>query len=383
MPQQPLPPSASPWSRAALLALLWATLGLAGVSQFYFVRSDLGERADLVHAFLFPPVLDWYLWLLFIPVIVLVAARFPLDRTWPVTLAAHLVALLVLAWAHRTLSVWAMERIREIPSLAPFDPRPPRPGPPRGMGPGSLLRGVAPYVALSGAYYLLDYYRKYRDRELKAAQLQRELARAELSALQMQLQPHFLFNTLHVIGVLMHTEPETAHRMIAQLSDLLRMSLDGMAEPEIPLQRELAFVERYLAIQQVRFRDRLAVRYAVGEDVKGALVPNLILQPLVENAIQHGIAPLARGGSIEIDAQRHDGFLEIRVRNDGKPLSGTSPNGSGIGLENTRRRLTRLYGPAAGIALENAPEGGVEARVRIPLRRAGSGSEAKEERSDA
>jgi two-component system LytT family sensor kinase len=382
MPQNDAPPSASPWSRAVLLALIWATLGLAGVSQFYFVRSDLGERADLVHAFLFPPVLDWYLWILFIPIVVLVAARFPLDRTWPVTLAAHLVALLVLAWAHRTLSVWALERIREIPSLAPIDPRPPRPGPPRGMGPGSLLRGVAPYVALSGAYYLLDYYRKYRDRELKTAELQRELARAELSALQMQLQPHFLFNTLHVIGVLMHTEPETAHRMIAQLSDLLRMSLDGMAEPEIPLRRELAFVERYLAIQQVRFRDRLSVRYAVGEDVKGALVPNLILQPLVENAIEHGIAPLARGGAIEIGAQRRDDFLEIRVRNDGRPLSGASGNGSGIGLENTRRRLTRLYGPAAGIALDNVPEGGVEALVRIPLRE-GAAKDTKEERSDA
>jgi two-component system, LytTR family, sensor kinase len=198
----------------------------------------------------------------------------------------------------------------------------------------------------------------------------------------MQLQPHFLFNTLHVIGVLMHTEPETAHRMIAQLSDLLRMSLDGMAEPEIPLRRELAFVERYLAIQQVRFRDRLAVRYAVEEDVKGALVPNLILQPLVENAIEHGIAPLARRGAIEIRAQRRDGFLEIRVRNDGRPLSGTSGNGSGIGLENTRRRLTRLYGPAAGIALDNVPEGGVEARVRIPLRE-GAAKDTKEERSDA
>ena len=383
MPQLDAPPSSSPWSRAALLALIWATLGLAGVSQFYFVRSDLGERGDLLHAFLFPPVLDWYLWLLFIPIVVLVAVRFPLGRTWPVTLAAHLVALLVLAWAHRTLSVWLIERIREIPSLAPIDPRPPRPGPPRGMGPGGLLRGVAPYVALSGAYYLLDYYRKYRDRELKTAQLQRELARAELSALQMQLQPHFLFNTLHVIGVLMHTEPDTAHRMIAQLSDLLRMSLDGMAEPEIPLRRELAFVERYLAIQQVRFRDRLAVRYAVGEDVKGALVPNLILQPLVENAIEHGIAPLARGGAIEIGAQRRNGFLEISVRNDGRPLSTPSGNGSGIGLENTRRRLTRLYGPAAGIALDNVPEGGVEARVRIPLREGSAERDTKEERSDA
>jgi len=384
MPQQPAPSSASPWSRAGLLAVLWATLGLAGVSQFYFVRSDLGERADLLHAFLWPPVLDWYLWLLFIPIVVLVASRCPLDRSsWPVTLAAHLVALLVLAWAHRTLSVWAVERIREIPSLAPIDLRPPRPGPPRGMGPGSLLRGVAPYIAISGAYYLLDYYRKYRDRELKTAELERELARAELSALQMQLQPHFLFNTLHVIGVLMHTEPETAHRMIAQLSDLLRMSLDGMAEPEIPLQRELVFVERYLAIQQVRFRDRLSVRYAVGEDVRGALVPNLILQPLVENAIQHGIAPLARGGAIEIGAQRRDGFLEIRVRNDGRPLSGASSSGSGIGLENTRRRLTRLYGPSAGIDLENAPEGGVEARVRIPLREAATARKTKEERSDA
>jgi two-component system, LytTR family, sensor kinase len=372
MPQDPAPPSASPWSRAALLTLIWATLGLAGVSQFYFVRSDLGERADLVHAFLFPPVLDWYLWILFIPIVVLVAARFPLDRTWPVTLAAHLVALLVLAWAHRALSVWAVERIREIPSLAPIDPRPPRPGPPRGMGPGSLLRGVAPYVALSGAYYLLDYYRKYRDRELKTAQLERELARAELSALQMQLQPHFLFNTLHVIGVLMHTEPETAHRMIAQLSDLLRMSLDGMAEPEIPLRRELAFVERYLAIQQVRFRDRLAVRYAVEEDVKGALVPNLILQPLVENAIEHGIARRAGAGRITIAAARNDDHLELSVTDDGSGLDHSNDFPvEGIGLGNTRRRLAALYGDRAALTLSPAPGGGLRVDLVVPLRRPG------------
>src|SRR5215813_3867062 len=163
-PQAPSP-SGSPWNRVAVLALLWATLGLAGVSQFYFVRSDLGERASLLRAFFFPPVLAWYLWILFIPFVVLIASRFPLDRTsWPVTLAAHLVALLVLAWAHRMLSVWVLEQVRQIPALAPIELGPPRLGP--RMSPGALLRGVAPYLALSGAYYLLDYYRKFRDREL-------------------------------------------------------------------------------------------------------------------------------------------------------------------------------------------------------------------------
>ncbi|MFY9551105.1 MAG: histidine kinase [Thermoanaerobaculia bacterium] len=375
------PTSGSPWNRAAVLALLWATLGLAGVSQFYFVRADLGERASPLRAFFFPPVLDWYLWILFIPAVVFVAARFPLDRaSWPITLGAHLATLLLLAWAHRALSSWILEQVRNRDAFATFVMRPPRPGPPRGIGPGGVLRGIAPYVALSGAYYLLDYYRKYRERELKAAELERELARAELSALQMQLQPHFLFNTLHVIGVLMHTEPDTAHRMIAQLSDLLRMSLDGMAEPEIPLDRELAFVERYLAIQQVRFRDRLAVRYAVGEEVRKALVPNLILQPLVENAVEHGIAPNAGRGAIEIEARRRDGALEVRVRNDGRPLGAKVSAGAGIGLENTRRRLARLYGSEAQLELANAAEGGVEARVRIPLRLA---APEKEDRSDA
>lgn len=358
------------WSRTGILLVLWAALGLAAVSQFYFLRIDMGQRASLREAFLVRPVLDWYLWLVFIPVIVLVARRFSFERPyWPLSLVAHVAAMTVLGLAHRELSVWLLAHVhvgRGFPEA--FPPGGPRPGP---RGPFHLFRTVGAYGVLVGMYYFLDYYGKYREREVKAAELEGALAKAELAALQMQLQPHFLFNTLHVIGVLMHTEPDTAHRMIAQLSDLLRISLDSMTQPEIPLRQELEFVQRYLAIQQVRFKDRLDVRYEISPEVLEARVPNLLLQPLVENAIDHGIAPRAGAGAIEIRAVRNGATLEITVRNDGRPLR-QPPAGSeasGIGLQNTRRRLEGLYGPKARLELRNAASGGVEAFLTLPLRR--------------
>ena len=315
-----------------------------------------------------PPVLSWYLWLVFIPAIVAVARRFTFEKgSWPLSLIVHLVAMSAIGFCHRALFLWLSARPGEPEFLDVFRPPGPRPEP---GGPFVFFRTLTFYAVLVGAYYVFDYYGKYRERELKASELEGALARAELSALQMQLQPHFLFNTLHVIGVLMHTEPDTAHRMLAQLSDLLRISLDSMAQPEIPLRQELQFVERYLAIQQIRFKDRLTVRYEIHPEVREALVPNLLLQPLVENAIEHGIAPHTGSGAIDIRAVRNDASLELTVRNDGRALRQPSPagDGTGIGLQNTRRRLESLYGPEARMELRNAGAGGVESFLTLPLR---------------
>jgi LytS/YehU family sensor histidine kinase len=242
------------------------------------------------------------------------------------------------------------------------------------------FRSITSYSLIVLLYYLLDYYRKYREREVRAAELESELAKAELRALQVQLQPHFLFNTLHAIGVLMHTEPETAHRMLAQLSDLLRGSLDELARPEIPLRQELSFVEKYLEIQRIRFRDRLDVRYRISPEARNALVPNLILQPLVENAIEHGIAPFGEAGVIEIRADRKDASLEVTVHNNGRPMTVPGSGfGNGIGLTNTRRRLERLYGPEHRLELRNTAGGGVEAIFVVPYRLASEAESPPEE----
>jgi len=184
----------------------------------------------------------------------------------------------------------------------------------------------------------------------------------------MQLNPHFLFNTLHAVSSLIHEDPEAADQMIARLSELLRMSLDRSKPQEVPLNEELAFLDRYLAIELTRFSDRLHVAKQIESGVLDALVPYLILQPLVENAIRHGIEPREDAGHLAISARRNDGKLEMRVTDDGAGLADVSAaqRKEGIGLSNTRSRLRHLYGENFRFELVEAPSGGLEAQIDIP-----------------
>jgi len=220
-------------------------------------------------------------------------------------------------------------------------------------------------VAVSHAF---DYYRKYRERELRASELEKHLAQAKLQALQMQLNPHFLFNTLHSISSLMHKDVEAADRMIARLSDLLRAALEGAGTQQVTLRQELDLLQLYLAIEQVRFGSRLTVKMNIAPDTLGAQVPNLILQPLVENAIRHGIEPRARLGCIELQAHRQDGALALVVSDDGAGLGENGRIKEGVGLSNTRARLRELYGTAHRFELLRGQEGGVRVELSIPFR---------------
>ena len=213
------------------------------------------------------------------------------------------------------------------------------------------------------------YYRRYREREIQTAQLQRELVEARLSALRMQLNPHFLFNTLHAVSALIHENPEAADRVVARLSELLRLSLDQSKPQEVPLSEEMAFLDRYLDIEQIRFTDRLKVTREIDPAVQQALVPYLILQPLVENAIRHGIEPREELGHLGIHAGRHNGRLELRVTDNGAGLKSGSHASApeGIGLSNTRSRLRHLYGEDFQFELAEASAGGLEARIEIPF----------------
>lgn len=217
------------------------------------------------------------------------------------------------------------------------------------------------------------YYTAYRERERQAAALATELVQARLQALRMQINPHFLFNTLNTISALIHDHPDAADRMVVRLSELLRRTLDRGDVQEVPLREEIDFLKSYLEIEQMRFPDRLTVTWSVEPKTRELLVPHLILQPLVENALRHGIMPREEAGRIEIGARLVDGaHLEMTVRDNGKGLNGAdglSQNGhgrQGIGLKNVRSRLTQLYGGAQEFTLANAAGGGVEARVRIP-----------------
>lgn len=232
-----------------------------------------------------------------------------------------------------------------------------------------LVYNMFTYWMLIGLVLGICYYREAQKSELQGARLQAELATMRLQVLRMQLDPHFLFNTLHAISTLIHEDPAAAEEMLLQLSHLLREILADHQMEEIPLRKELQFTEAYLAIERVRFGDRLSSRISVSAELLDYLVPQLLLQPLVENAIRHGIGKHTGADRIEISAAQCDGFLHLQVRNgNGRLLERQGDVRSGIGLSNTRLRLRTLYNDEASLELENALPTGVCARLRLPLR---------------
>jgi LytS/YehU family sensor histidine kinase len=229
------------------------------------------------------------------------------------------------------------------------------------------------YWAVLGAGYAFDYRERYRERESAASELKAQLAQARLEALKVQLHPHFLFNTLHAIsGLVRGGERQSAVNMIAGLSELLRRALDSADEQEVPLREEVKFVELYLDIQKVRFSDRLTVRMDVAPEALDALVPNLVLQPLVENAVRHGVSPAETPGLIVVSAYRAGRMLHVEVADDGPGLQSgwRMEESEGIGLANTVERLKRLYGSEHRFELRNGEGRGVTASVVIPFREA-------------
>ncbi len=316
--------------------------------------------------------LTWYLWALLTPAIASLVRRFPFTRDhWRSSVLVHLPASAAVFSAEVALFGLASRAFGLSPALLRPRLRALPPMPHRSaiqdVLVGYAFRGAGTYALIVLGLILFDYVKKDRER----VALEGQLALAELKALRMQLQPHFLFNTLHAIGVLIHSDPKAAHLMLTRLAELLRLSLDTASEPELPLETEIAFVEKYLAIQKVRFGDRLTVRYALEPGAMRGLVPTLVMQPLVENALEHGLAPHARLGMIEITAAREGDALTIRVRDNGDGLEeGSLPSKSGVGLANTRSRLRQLYGDRSRLTLSNAAGGGLEAVLEMPWREA-------------
>jgi signal transduction histidine kinase len=250
-----------------------------------------------------------------------------------------------------------------------------------GVRRGRVLNDLIMYVGVLVAGIARDYFLKYHARREEAAQLQAETARlqaesaqlhaqlvnARLAALRTQINPHFLFNTLHAVSTLVERDPRGVRRMIARLSELMRYTLEGADEQEIPLEKELGYLDRYLEIMQVRFQESLDVDTQVGASVLDALVPTLILQPLVENAVKHGVSKVNRPGRIEISARRDGERLVLTVRDNGSGLAGGQmPSEEGIGLRNTRERLAQLYGDDHTFVLRPADGGGAIAEVTLP-----------------
>ena len=303
-------------------------------------------------------------WALATPGILWLGRRFPLPaRRWPLHAAVHLTACLSFVFLLDLGAVWYW------PHLVPLQP-----------GAKPLLARAARlfvvWIFSDGLLYwtilavssAADHYRRFRERELTASQLETQLARADLQGLKMQLHPHFLFNALHTIGSLVRTgDRDNAVKVTAGLGDLLRRMLDGAAQQEVPLKQELDFIRSYLDIEQIRFRDRLQVSFQVDPEVLDARVPHLILQPLVENAIRHGIAPHLFAGQVSVGARKVNGRLQLVVRDDGPGVGDGDAARPGIGLSNSRARLARLYGEDFALEVSNLPQGGLQARIELPF----------------
>jgi len=346
------------WVKWLLAFGFWTFLGLSFASQFYISSAKAGNEVSWKLAISYA-LGDWYVFaVLSIPVVQL-ARRFRFEAgRWPVSLVAHVFASGVFSLGYMVLRAW----VGQWQSAASF-----------AEAFKHLLVKTWHYnlliywviVAVSQAF---EYYRKYRERELRASELEKRLVQAKLQALQMQLNPHFLFNALHSISSLMHKDVEAADRMIMRLGDLLRAALEGSDTQEVDLRQELEFLKRYLEIEQTRFGNRLTVKMEIAPETLEAQVPNLILQPLVENAIRHGIEPRSKPGYVELRAQRQNGALILEVCDNGSGLVQGEPVREGVGLSNTRARLRELYGDAHQFELRPGPSGGLVVHVMIPFR---------------
>jgi sensor histidine kinase YesM len=353
------------FARAVLIFIGWTLFGLFLTSQtaLMFSRRSIPVSKSRV---LMAEMAFAYLWAALTPAVLYLSRKFPIERQqWRTSLLVHFVASLLLGFATRVVRdlafvVFASDYTTDFSftklllSVYYF-----------------FDYGAMMYFLILLIAYTMNYYRRFRENELKATRLQAQLAQAQLQALKMQLQPHFLFNTLHSISALVHRDPVAADKMLARLGDFLRLTLDSVGAQEVSLQQELEFLRSYLEIERIRFRDRLSIEMNIESETLEARLPNLILQPIVENAIKHGIAPRTAAGRIEIVAKRLDGTLQVRVTDNG---AGLPPNGhgsvvkEGVGLANTQTRLQQVYGSDYRLDMTNHPAGGLRVTLEIPFR---------------
>ncbi len=346
--------------------LAWTVIALGQSAQYYFFPDLEDGPVGLARA-LGLGFGMWYTWGLLGLLAFRLCRLFPLGKLpWATSLAVHLVACLVFAFAKIFIDY---PLIRGL-----YCPRPEELTVPvflRMSFSGAFFRFCLYYWAIIAVSHAVDYYGKYRDGQLRAAQLEYGLARARLQLLKTQLQPHFLFNTLNAISALVHVDVEAADQMLARLGDLLRLALEDFAVQEAPLMRELEIARAYLEIEQARLGPRLGVEWNIAPDTCDALVPTFLLQPLIENAIHHGIAPRIGPGRIEIRTRRVSDELYLELRDDGLGLCSSVESGGGLGLANTRARLLHLYGTAQRLEISNLPQGGCAAKIVLPFRELG------------
>ena len=342
-----------------LLGAILIVLSLVTMPQLALQYRMRGVDLPLAEV-VFSGFATWLPFLLLAPAIFTMARSFPLEPgSWRRSLGVHLLGSLGVCVAYAGLR-WAASHIPVVdPAPLPFS----------WLLVSQFYLSFQSYWVLVAVHQAWHNYKRFRDRALRASQLEARLAKAQLEVLKGQLHPHFLFNTLNAISTLLHRDAQAADEMITQLSDLLRLSLDSIGVQEVTLGQEVEFLSRYLDIQRTRFHDRLKVDVDVPEHLLQVFVPNQVLQPIAENAIKHGLATRPECGRIEVSARRNGPWLDLAVRDDG-PGFRLGPEGlpmRGIGLRNTRERLRELYGPEAVLTLSNHPDGGAVVRLRLPI----------------
>lgn len=349
------------------IAVLWFAVSLVTAAQVVIGMAAVRMHHNWTLLFLVT-VAAWLIFPVVTPVILALSRRFPLAKTrdWR-NLPAHLGGALAIGIAHVAWSAtleWAFN--------------------PLGNSATTTFRnvffttvymqfhtGIIIYAATLAIGNTVDSIRRLAHREAEAARLAGELSKAQLEALRRQLEPHFLFNTLNGIsGLVREKRNDAAVEMIAGLSDLLRRVLDASGNQLVPLAEEVSFLESYIDLQAMRFGDRLKVSVDIPVELYGALVPQLVLQPLVENAIVHGIGKLVDGGEIRVTVRESGGTLAIHLYNDGPALELAGGGRTGVGLSNTRGRLVTLYGTESSVELRNGDQAGVETVIKVPYRTA-------------
>lgn len=347
-------------------ASIWLGFGLIDATQTVLVMRAEGMHHAWVNLF-FTTVFSWLPWALATPLVMQLGHRFPPVKlrpfaTWRVHAAAcATVGLIFTAWT--TLLVRLFNPYANSSPLEPFV----------GVWLGKFFNGILSllvlYAAILAVNYVLDAKERSAFQQTEAARLNEQLAKAQLDALRRQIEPHFLFNTLNAVaGLIREGRSNDAVSMIAGLSDFLRRVLEDSTQQQVPLREEIEFTQKYLDIQKVRFAERLQLSVDIPKELYPAQVPSLILQPMVENAVKHGIAKRAQGGAIRIAASCCNGMLTLSVCNDGPSLQADwEKTRSGIGISNVRTRLRSLYGDAFALSMRNQDGGGVEVSVSLPL----------------
>jgi two-component system, LytTR family, sensor kinase len=350
---------------------LWIVLIWLGVALFSAVQNVLVMRAEgkahsSVRLFVML-LLSWLVWALATPLVLRLARQYPPGRFMPISMAlVHLGACSIIG-----LVSAAWEALLEVvmnPAL-----KSPPPGPFRALWLDTLYDEVLLYISLYAALlaisYILDSKERLVRQQIETARLNEQFSKAQLDALRRQIEPHFLFNALHAIaGLVREKRNDAAVNMIAGLSEFLRRVVDTSDRHQVPLGEEVQFLQKYLEIQKVRFAERLQLSVDVPEELFAAQVPSLILQPVVENSIKHGISKEVQGGWIRVTAFRSDGRLTLRVYNDGPSLpTDWKDTQSGIGITNLRSRLRAMYGDAFDVSLRNHAAG-VEVLISVPFR---------------